>query len=87
MKKQNAFDKARDQSAADREDYPKGFTPAQMCKANGCPNRWTVTSDDKGIHELCSAHAWADKNRWPEITQQQIWDETDRALKRGDKAA
>lgn len=87
MKKQNAFDKARDQAAADKEEYPKGYTPPQMCTAHGCPNRWTVDSDDRGIHKLCSAHAWADKNRWPEITQQQIWDETERALKRGDRAA
>lgn len=73
MKKQNAFDKARDQSAADREAYPRGYTPDQMCAASGCPNRWTC--DGGGAHsKCCSAHAWVDVNRWPEITQQQQWE-------------
>lgn len=87
MKKQTAFDKARDQSAADGGDgYPPGYSPPQMCKAQGCPNRWSVDSSDKGIHKLCTAHAqaFADPNRWPEITQQQQWDETERARLRGE---
>lgn len=87
MKNQNAYDKARDQSAADREAYAKGFTPEQMCTAQGCPSRWIVDSDDKGIHKLCGAHAWAEPNRWPEITQRLQWEETERAQKRGEVTA
>lgn len=82
--KRTKFDENRDQPVANREEYPKGYTPELMCSAHGCPNRWTVDSNDKGINRLCSAHAWADAERWPEITQQQQWDETDRARLRGD---
>jgi len=52
-----------------------------MCAAHGCPNRWAV---DAGHGRLCSAHAWADPNHWPEITQAQQWDETERARLRGE---
>jgi hypothetical protein len=47
-----------------------------MCKAQGCPNRWSV---DKGDGGLCSAHAWSQAREWPAITQQQLDAETDRA--------
>ena len=77
--KRNAFDKTRDQNTADREDYAKGFTPELMCSAHGCPNRWS-TSDGN----LCRFHADADQHRWPEITQEQQWDETERARLRGE---
>lgn len=79
MKRRSSFDENRDQQIADKEDAPKGYTHDQMCGASGCPNRWTVDSNDKGLNRLCSAHAWAEPNRWPEITQQQQWDETERA--------
>lgn len=55
-----------------------GYTPELMCSANGCPNRWSV---DPG--RLCSAHAWADPVRWPEITQQEQWSETDSVIANG----
>lgn len=82
MKKQSAFDKTRDQVAADREAYAKGYTPELMCTANGCPNRWSSS-----VGHLCTTHYAAsdDKDRWPEITQQQQWDETDRARMSGDE--
>jgi hypothetical protein len=52
-----------------------------MCAAHGCPNRWCV---DAGNGRLCSAHAWAEPHEWPEITQAQQWDETERARLRGE---
>lgn len=67
--------KARHDAAAEERSSPL------MCAAHGCPNRWTV---DAGGGRLCSAHAWADPNRWPEITQAQQWDETERARLRGE---
>lgn len=51
------------------------------CIAAGCPNAWSV---DAGNGRLCSAHAWAEPHRWPEITQQQQWAETDRARMLGE---
>lgn len=54
---------------------------ALMCAAHGCPNRWTV---DAGNGRLCHAHAWAAPERWPEITQAQQWDETERARMRNE---
>jgi len=79
--KRSAFDNTRDQIAADREDFAKGYTPELMCAAQGCPNRWSV---DAGQGRCCSAHAWASRGQWPEITQQQQWDETERARQRGE---
>lgn len=78
--KRSAFDKTRDQIAAENP-HPKGFTPDLMCTAHGCPNRWS-----SGVGNLCTAHYAAsdDKHRWPEITQQQQWDETERARMRGE---
>ena len=52
---------------------------ALMCSANGCPNRWSVTGGDNGT--CCSAHAWSDTRYWPQITQEQLDAQTDRALK------
>lgn len=46
-----------DEHASDRET---------MCKANECPNRWSVSTS-----MLCSAHAWAPLNHWPLITNEQ----------------
>jgi len=58
--------RARDQHVAD-----DAMTDRQsMCVAHGCPNRWSV---DAGNGRLCSAHAWAETSRWPEITQVQQW--------------
>jgi hypothetical protein len=55
-----------------------------MCAAHGCPNLWCV---DAGNGQLCSAHAWSDPSRWPEITQVQQWNETERARMRGQDPA
>ena len=74
--KRSAFDEKMDQRTADDAGTPQ----ALMCHAHGCPNRWSV---DAGKGRCCSAHAWADQNRWPEITQQQ-WDETERARLAGE---
>lgn len=52
-----------------------------MCAAHGCPNRWSI---DVGHGRVCSAHAAADPSRWPEVTQTQQWDETERARLRGE---
>lgn len=38
-----------------------------MCKAHGCPNRWSV---DKGGGGLCSRHAWVDPSKWGEVTRE-----------------
>lgn len=39
-----------------------------MCKAHGCPNRWTMRTQDG---RLCRAHAAAPMNLWPRITAEQ----------------
>jgi hypothetical protein len=64
----------RDERIAD-----EAFTDrALMCAATGCPNRWSV---DAGRGRLCSAHAWVSAGQWPQVTQEQIDAETDRALR------
>ena len=73
----SAYDRAKDKKTADHISNDREL----MCRADGCPNVWTVDSDDLGIHRLCSAHAWVkDKKLWPIITQEQVDAETDRAL-------
>jgi hypothetical protein len=58
-------------------DQATKFDPLK-CRADGCPNRWSVQKE--GEQPLCSAHAWADPHMWPLITQEQRDAETDRAL-------
>lgn len=82
--KRSAFETKRDQAVADAEGVPVGFTHEFMCRASGCPNRWAV---DNGASRLCSAHATAEPKRWPEITQIEIWNETERARHRGEAEA
>lgn len=53
-----------------------GADSALLCGAHGCPNRWAV---DAGNGRLCSAHAWAGRHLWPQITQEAQDAETDRA--------
>lgn len=67
--KQSAYDRAKDAKVA--EEVGKDWR--LMCTAKGCPNVWTVDSNDKGINRLCSAHAWRDarKRSEAEITAQQ----------------
>lgn len=36
-----------------------------MCRAHGCPNRWSV--DIGG--GLCSRHAWVEPAKWGEVTR------------------
>lgn len=74
------FNSSYDQAVADHADTAKGYTHGLMCQAHGCPNRWTVD-----LHgQLCSAHGWADPHDWPEITQREIWNETERIRLRED---
>lgn len=70
--KRTTFDETRDQRIANETMAERSL----MCAARGCPNRWAV---DAGKGKLCSAHAWADAAEWPLITEQQLWDETERA--------
>lgn len=53
-----------------------GHDRALMCTAVGCPNRWTC---DMGRGRLCSWHDRADPRLWPQITQEQLDAETERA--------
>ena len=71
------FDASRDQRVA--EDY--GDDRALLCNATGCPNRWTVSHG--GSPGLCSAHAWADRHLWPQITSEQNDAQTERAYAMG----
>jgi hypothetical protein len=69
--RRTAFDESRDQRIANEAAPDR----AQLCAANGCPNRWSV-----GPARLCSAHARADRHLWPQITQEQADAETDRSI-------
>lgn len=53
-----------------------GHDRALMCTAVGCPNRWSC---DVGRGRLCSWHDRADPRLWPQITQEQLDAETERA--------
>lgn len=68
-----AFDEARDQRIANDSATDKSL----MCCAMRCPNRWSV---DAGNGRCCSAHAWSDRHLWPQITQEQLDAETERAV-------
>ena len=72
--RRSTFDDTRDQSTADRIDR----TADLMCKARGCPNHWSTS-----IGNLCRWHSAADPSHWPEVTEQQQWDETERARLNG----
>ena len=69
-----SYDQRRDQRIADDAIADR----ALMCIAGGCPNLWSV---DAGNGRLCSAHAWADHHHWPQITQEQLDAQADRALR------
>lgn len=47
-----------------------------LCSASGCPNRWSLNFGKP----LCRAHAFAEPHQWPQVTQEQLDAETDRAL-------
>lgn len=74
MKRSN-FDNWQDRKVADDSVQDR----ALMCSAHGCPNRWSVTGCDN--RTCCSAHAWASPHLWPQITQEQLDAQTDRALR------
>lgn len=69
------FDETRDQRIA----IESGADLALMCRAPGCPNRWSV---DGPQGRCCSAHAWVSDGQWPQITAQQQDAETQRAWDR-----
>ena len=48
-----------------RKDEPQDNLDHLMCQAHRCPNRWSV---DRGSR-LCSAHAWEEPHKWPQITE------------------
>lgn len=49
-----------------------------MCAADGCPHRWSV---DAGAGRLCSFHAWSPSRLWPQITQERLHAQAERALR------
>lgn len=71
----SSYREKRDQRIAD--DH--GQDAALMCRAMGCPNRWSVTAENGAC---CSWHAWADPRYWPQITQEQLDAAADRALRK-----
>ncbi len=71
----SSYREKRDQRIANDSTQDR----ALMCSANGCPNRWSVSGCDNGT--CCSAHAWSDTKFWPQITQEQLDAQTERALR------
>lgn len=69
--KRSAFNESRDHRIADESQQDRSL----MCSAHGCPNRWS-TNDGR----LCRWHAAADRSHWPQVTQEQLDAETERAL-------
>lgn len=67
--RRTAFDDRRDQEAAD-DHY---IADRLMCRAEGCPNRWSVAEGmiGEGIRGLCSAHQWSDPMQWAAVTVEQ----------------
>lgn len=63
-------------------DHDTNVEARLMCQANGCPNRWAV---DAGGGRLCSAHQWASRPLWPQVTQEQQDAETDRAFRNANR--
>ena len=50
------------------EDSADSFK-SLMCKAHGCPNRWSV---DLGGGGMCSRHAWVDPSKWGQVTREMV---------------
>ena len=48
------------------EQQEDSYSPL-MCKAYGCPNRWSV---DFGSGGMCSRHAWVEPTRWGQVTRE-----------------
>lgn len=68
----SARDKRTADTAFDGQDL--------MCRAHGCPNRWSVTTEAQ--RNLCSAHMWSEPHHWPRITEELQRAETDRIIER-----
>lgn len=73
--KRSKFDEANDSKTGEDASISR----ALMCVAHGCPLKWSTS-----IGHVCQFHADAEKDSWPEVTQQLLWDETERARKNGE---
>lgn len=71
----SSYREKRDQRIANEVDQDRDL----MCRAMGCPNRWSVTSDNGAC---CSWHAWSDARMWPQITQEQLDAAAERAQRK-----
>jgi hypothetical protein len=60
--RRTVFDENRDRQIADEVNADR----QTMCKAPGCPSRWSV---DFGTGRLCSVHSRADRRDWDRVTQ------------------
>ncbi len=67
-----SFNAKRDAAVADHAIADR----ALLCTASGCPNRWSLNFGKP----LCRFHAFAEPHAWPQVTQEQLDAETDRAL-------
>ena len=48
------------------ESESSGPDASLMCRAHGCPMRWSVMFGDV---KACSYHAWTEPREWPAITE------------------
>lgn len=48
-----------------RTEEPEREDKSLMCRAHGCPMRWSVS-----LNMACSYHAWVDAKEWPRITDE-----------------
>lgn len=71
----SSYREKRDQRIANEVDQDQSL----MCRAMGCPNRWSVSADSGAC---CSWHAWSDTRLWPQITQEQLDAAAERALRK-----
>lgn len=51
----------------EESNAPQEGDRSLMCKAHGCPNRWSV---DLGGGGMCSRHAWVDPSKWGQVTRE-----------------
>ena len=47
-------------------EYESHAEQSLMCRAHGCPLKWSVQTGDV---TACSFHAWVDVGQWPRITE------------------
>jgi hypothetical protein len=72
------YSKARDQRIADEASAEADKWRNLMCAVHGCPNRWSV---DFCNGMLCSWHDRAQLHRWPQVTEEQLDAQADRAMR------